>query len=1001
MRNDQGKLSASDPWGTGEITRGLVSDPLKSLLDQLGLQVDTGDPDVLAKAAEAAGVLVRLVDFPKSGLPDVKTISQLLHDKQREGVIEWAPQRPPSGTRISASKLAGLWENAGGNWCRLVIPMDAVPRVSPAVLRHFTTAGARPDTLSLLQRARWKGRWHWPVRIGVLPDAQGVELGRQLERTSMVGRGLAVVRVLDTPDENCDMLLVPQVLEPDIRLSIEPLRDNAIGLIALLGGSELALGESVQQLAGIRDAGGAGAGILLALEDPAAMADWTNGVVAELSHNLRIDEALWVAGRRRVTHVAPEAGLGVSPAAPLLVSTPEALSAPPLASAMRRMIRQASALPASARVVVSPVVNTTLGASLGTTASGHAVAASLDTSLKHADNFLREGGGATGAAAVNKAIHDAATEDERLPDVSLFAFENGKAAARVPSLETLVLNRPYVLEFAIRSQRVGIGFDAEPRPIRGVPKADCDLLIAFGAEGEDGLVDIPEPTQILRLPKSGDSAPVTFLFTPRRIPDRGELRLELHVYYRFNLVDHLIVRTKVTAASAHEHAAVHSVLQRDVHERYDADSLPARQPRQMNIHVTHAGDAYRLKIAIAKIPSDGSKVEMTAYARITSDDLTLALERLRDLLMRSALDVYGDGLRVDPAAEKKSWEDYAGGGRELWHLLFRGDQGGSADNARRFLEANPLPEDSAVQIVLGSTARSFVFPWSMLHDGRGNGDPGAGFWGLRYVIEQKAETTVVAQPLSSRRTPPEVSVMLSQRLRETTSQLALIEAVCTASGRKVLNDAPIESKDKLQKLLADSDAQLLYFFCQGYTPFPVGAWLGDWKRFVAERAEDDENLSALKKALDAPTFREKDAWIELTRNTVILRELELEPVDLRGQPMVIMNMCQSAQVLPQLTSSFVHFFLRKRARSVLGTECPIPPKFASAFALELMPLLLSGAPIGQALLETRRCFAQAFGNPLGLAYSLWGAADAKYEPAAIDAATASKLRLNFRKEIGT
>ena len=977
-----------------------MDDPLKSLLDLQGLHVDTEDSDVLAKAAEAAGVLAGWVDFRKTGLPDETTISRVLRDKQREGVVEWTLPRPRSKGKLLASDLARLWEDAGGPYCRLAIPMNVVRRVSPAALQSFTTGGARPGPLSLLQRARWNGKWHWPVRLGVFPDAEGIELARQLERTSMVGHGLAVVRVVDTPGENCDVLLIPQALDRNLNLPIDPLRENATGIVAFLGGSESPLDNSAQQLAAIREAGRAGAGVLLDLKDSVTMADWTDEVVRGLSHNLSIDEAVWVAGRRHAIVLPPEANLWVSPTTPLIVSTPEALSAPPLASAMRHMIRQANALPTKAQVVVSPLVNTTLGASLDTTTSGAALAASLDASLKHADDFLREGSGATGAAVANKAISDATTDQERLPDVSFFAFENDKTGARVPASETLALNRTYILEFAIRTQRVGIGFEAKPRPIRGVPKADSDLLITLGTEGEEDSVDILEPAQILRLPKSGDSEPVSFLFTARRLPSGGELRLELHVYYQLNLIDHLIVRTRVTVAPVHEQSAVHSVLQREVPERYEANNLAAQQPRQMNIHITHTEDAYRLKIAIAKIPSAGSKLEMTAYARITSDDLTLALERLRDRLIRTAIDVYGNQLRVDAAAEQTSWREYLDSGRELWDLLFRGPQGGSADNARLFLEANPLPKDSAIQIVLSSTARSFVFPWSLLQDGLGNGAPEGSFWGLRYVIEQKPEITVVPPPLRSRPTPPDVSVMLSQRLRETTRQLAMIKTVRAASGRKVLTNAPIESKDKLQKLLAGSDAQLLYFFCQGYTPFPIGGWLSDWKRLVAESAKRNKDLRALEKALDAPTFREKDAWIELTKNTVTLPELDHEPVNLRGQPIVIMNMCQSAQVLPRFTNTFVDFFLRKRARSVLGTECPVPPRFASEFALELIPLVLSGVPIGEALLKTRRHFAQAFRNPLGLAYSLWGAAGAKYEPAAIDAATASKLVLSFRKEIG-
>jgi hypothetical protein len=86
-------------------------------------------------------------------------------------------------------------------------------------------------------------------------------------------------------------------------------------------------------------------------------------------------------------------------------------------------------------------------------------------------------------------------------------------------------------------------------------------------------------------------------------------------------------------------------------------------------------------------------------------------------------------------------------------------------------------------------------------------------------------------------------------------------------------------------------------------------------------------------------------------------------------------MCDSAQVTPSLTQSFIDFFLRRRASAVVGTECSVRPVFADFVGRELLPDLLRGKPIGQALLGLRQKAARRK-NLMGLAYTLFGAAEA-------------------------
>jgi len=110
-----------------------------------------------------------------------------------------------------------------------------------------------------------------------------------------------------------------------------------------------------------------------------------------------------------------------------------------------------------------------------------------------------------------------------------------------------------------------------------------------------------------------------------------------------------------------------------------------------------------------------------------------------------------------------------------------------------------------------------------------------------------------------------------------------------------------------------------------------------------------------------------------------LKDLYRDVRTLPLSPLVILNMCDSAQVTPTLSLSFIDFFLTRGARAVIGTECSIRPVFADYVGRFLMHSLMSAHPIGRALREIR---VQAFRkrNLLGLAYTLFGSADAALDP---------------------
>jgi len=126
-------------------------------------------------------------------------------------------------------------------------------------------------------------------------------------------------------------------------------------------------------------------------------------------------------------------------------------------------------------------------------------------------------------------------------------------------------------------------------------------------------------------------------------------------------------------------------------------------------------------------------------------------------------------------------------------------------------------------------------------------------------------------------------------------------------------------------------------------------------------------------------FDVSDSWLRLTRGKIPLTMLkETVPSEFSRHPLVFLNMCESAQVLPSLSDGFVPFFLRRGARAVIGTECSMNTVFADYFARAFLALFFQGESVGRILLTLRRRYLKG-GNPLALAYTLYSDADLRLD----------------------
>jgi hypothetical protein len=123
--------------------------------------------------------------------------------------------------------------------------------------------------------------------------------------------------------------------------------------------------------------------------------------------------------------------------------------------------------------------------------------------------------------------------------------------------------------------------------------------------------------------------------------------------------------------------------------------------------------------------------------------------------------------------------------------------------------------------------------------------------------------------------------------------------------------------------------------------------------------------------------------LEFSGIKITLKDLKLYTSEtrLRGNPLVFINACESAQMSPRFYDGFVPYFMAKGARGVIGTECPAPAGFAATWAQQFFEMFLDGSPLAETVLAVRRNFVLTRNNPLGLLYAVHCDGDTQIEPA--------------------
>ncbi|HEY4359086.1 MAG TPA: hypothetical protein VGN16_25290 [Acidobacteriaceae bacterium] len=112
---------------------------------------------------------------------------------------------------------------------------------------------------------------------------------------------------------------------------------------------------------------------------------------------------------------------------------------------------------------------------------------------------------------------------------------------------------------------------------------------------------------------------------------------------------------------------------------------------------------------------------------------------------------------------------------------------------------------------------------------------------------------------------------------------------------------------------------------------------------------------------------------QLSLGTIDLDLYENGPRAPHG-PLVFMNACGGADVMPSGLKSFPEVFLTGNFAGYIGTETIIPDTTAAAFATTFFKTFLRGETLGESMLTARRRLLDR-GDPLGILYTAYASSD--------------------------
>ncbi|OQA54757.1 MAG: PBS lyase HEAT-like repeat protein [Euryarchaeota archaeon ADurb.Bin294] len=589
-----------------------------------------------------------------------------------------------------------------------------------------------------------------------------------------------------------------------------------------------------------------------------------------------------------------------------------------------------------------------------------------------------------------------APDEKRHVDV---AFFHDDQITRVTEEQPLVEDQWYRLKIIVTPHPTGITSAENGRPAIREPDRDRDVTIMVVAEVDDDDFNIEENVQSFILPPSGATEPAWFRIQPKKeTPDRENLaEISIKLLCDFFVIEMVTLRAEVIEMEDKPPVSKlrlkppirleYGELERDMPE------IGSTVPRDMTVFVKKENDRYFLRFLFKN--EEKNKICFPAALRFDENELERELIETRTLWKDIAMSKeYLQMLTCDDEDYWKHVRNLAERGSNLWSRLFKYDTDSSLFHIGKWLEEHPLPNYSTIQILPeNKDTIGFIFPWALLYDKKMEEKPDPlGFWGLRYCIEQR----VIDRPsISDNAVKPVYSdklrlgFMMWNHFENSKKHIEMFQNLADTSGF-IEEPSPIIDASECILQMKKADWDILYFYSHGHTkPRKTIVGLEDHLEQFIRDYNTYENTDIRKTlfydlhwALTEGQFEKNKTYIELTNGKIYLDDLYKDDnLKLnRTKPIVFLNMCESAQVIPNLEKSFIHIFLNRGASCVIGTECPMPSMFACPYAIHVFKGLLNGDSVGLSALKASSHFMKEKHNPLGLAYTIYGSVTHSFKP---------------------
>lgn len=597
----------------------------------------------------------------------------------------------------------------------------------------------------------------------------------------------------------------------------------------------------------------------------------------------------------------------------------------------------------------------------------------------------------------------------------------------------IYINKKWAIDIAIKPPEEIAGLLA-PDGRESIKKPvflDAINILVKITDASDGPVQmqIDDPFRTMVLPPRGPSKTYRVPFTPvLKKPEEvheaaaWEGKLNVQLFYRLNLIDAVEVNLKVIEFARAGDALLPPASQAPVHfiryqKEKDSEGRPLGWlgddvlPREMVVYI--ATDDKKVSLDFTIVRTGANPIRLSAVSFVPHAELAVLLIDFREVMTKLILDSFDGNAVGSESICNAALLELAKTGNRAWRLLFENNAASESLSAiGNYLKSLRLSDRSAIQIVLRDTIADFVFPWPILYDGEypsaANPAEWRNFWGARYQIEQIVDFRRSVRSLA----PESVSYAFLPWDAFPEAKLVRERLDGMKSLATVQSLGEVKTQAQLIAAIKDDLVNFYCFFCHGHTRAPTDPVFENFLKKQYKTLTDIEQIltlqtdpetqarcAALKqyvvaiRAMLRSNMNATDHTINLTDEIVKYQEFVgvLGSARFESQPIVFLDICQSAQFFPGMFENFVALFLKLRAATVIGTECEISPALGECFARSFVDQLVrNGSTAGEALLDARNSlFSQK--NPLGLVFTLYGRGNRSLVPKPLPAAEQKEL----------